>query len=281
MAILTIHSHVACGHVGNAAAVYPLRRMGHEVWPVHTVLLSHHPGHGGWHGASLEAGDVTAVLKGLEVHGVLERCAAVLTGYLGAVTVGEAVLAGWNAVRTANPDAIIACDPILGDEAEGLYVPDPLITFYHKHAVPAADVIFPNRFELALLSGHDVRDVTSAVVAARTIIARGPSMVVATSVPAGQELATLLITNNSCWAAITPSLATRVKGAGDVLAALWLGYVLSGANTAAAALGRAVSDVFSLLEKAVDQTLQELPLPTYTPERRVPRYPAMPVKLQI
>ena len=116
----------------------------------------------------ISAGDVTAVLKE-KGHGVLERCAAILTGYLGAVAVGKAVLSGWNDVRAANPNAIVACDPILGDEAEGLYVPDALIAFYRDHAIPAADVIFPNRFELALLSGHDVRDITSAVVAARAL----------------------------------------------------------------------------------------------------------------
>ena len=128
MAILTIHSHVACGHVGNAATVYPLQCMGHEVWPVHTVLLSHHPGHGSWHGATVAASDVTAVLNGLGAHGVLKRCAAVLTGYLSTVAVGEAVLKGWHRVRTANPNAIITCDPILGDESEGLYVPCLLYT---------------------------------------------------------------------------------------------------------------------------------------------------------
>ena len=279
MAILTIHSHVACGHVGNAATVYPLQRMGHEVWPVHTVLLSHHPGHNGWHGAPVAAGDVAAVLKGLEAHGVLERCAAVLAGYLGAVAVGEAVLEVWHAVRTANPEAIIACDPILGDEAEGLYVPDALMTFYHNHAIPAADVIFPNRFELALLSDCDVRDVTGAVTAARTIMARGPSTVVAKSIPAGRDLATVLVTEDGCWAVVTPRLATPVKGAGDVLAALWLGYILGDANTAVAALGSTVSDVFSLLERAADGLLQELPLPTYKPAQGAPRFAAMPLDL--
>ncbi len=246
---------------------------------MHTVLLSHHPGHDGWHGAPVAADDVTAVLKGLKAHGVLERCAAILTGYMGAVAVGKAILAGWHDVRIANPNAFIVCDPILGDETEGLYVPDALIAFYHDHAIPAADVIFPNRFELALLSGYDVRDLTSAVAAARSIMARGPSSVIATSVPFGQDLATVLVTADGSWAAVTPRLATPVKGAGDVLAAVWLGYVLGDANTAAVALGRAVSDVYELLERAANEVLQELPLPTYTPASRAPRFAAAPLTL--
>src|SRR4029453_16476709 len=43
--ILSIQSHVAYGHVGNSAAVFPLQRLGHEVWPIHTVAFSNHLGY--------------------------------------------------------------------------------------------------------------------------------------------------------------------------------------------------------------------------------------------
>ena len=46
MNILSIQSHVAYGHVGNSAAVFPLQRAGHEVWPIHTVNFSNHTGYG-------------------------------------------------------------------------------------------------------------------------------------------------------------------------------------------------------------------------------------------
>jgi hypothetical protein len=46
MNILSIQSHVAYGHVGNAAATFPLQRLGVEVWPIHTVQFSNHPGYG-------------------------------------------------------------------------------------------------------------------------------------------------------------------------------------------------------------------------------------------
>ena len=36
MNILSIQSHVAYGHVGNASAGFPLQRLGADVWPVHT-----------------------------------------------------------------------------------------------------------------------------------------------------------------------------------------------------------------------------------------------------
>ena len=46
MNLLSIQSHVAYGHVGNSAAVFPLQRIGVEVWPVDTVQFSNHTGYG-------------------------------------------------------------------------------------------------------------------------------------------------------------------------------------------------------------------------------------------
>jgi pyridoxine kinase len=48
MAILSIQSHVAYGHAGNSAAVFPLQRLGHEVWAINTVEFSNHTGYGAW-----------------------------------------------------------------------------------------------------------------------------------------------------------------------------------------------------------------------------------------
>ena len=50
MRFVSIQSHVAYGHVGNSAAVFPLQRIGHEVWPVLTVNFSNHTGYGAWRG---------------------------------------------------------------------------------------------------------------------------------------------------------------------------------------------------------------------------------------
>jgi pyridoxine kinase len=50
--ILSIQSSVAYGHVGNSAAVFPLQRLGFEVWPVNTVHFSNHTGYGQWRGCT-------------------------------------------------------------------------------------------------------------------------------------------------------------------------------------------------------------------------------------
>src|SRR5688572_27846842 len=43
--VLALSSQVARGHVGLSAVVPALQRLGHEVWPLPTILLSNHPGH--------------------------------------------------------------------------------------------------------------------------------------------------------------------------------------------------------------------------------------------
>ena len=109
MNILSIQSWVSYGHVGNAAAVFPLQRLGAEVWAVNTVQFSNHPGHGAWTGRVGTGAEVTALVEGIERRGVFERCDAVLSGYMGDPTVGEAVLDAVARVRAANPAALYCC----------------------------------------------------------------------------------------------------------------------------------------------------------------------------
>ena len=77
---------MAYGHVGNAAAVFCLRRAGHEIWPVDTVAFSNHPGYGGFGGHVREAAEVAEIVDGLERLGVAGRCRAVASSRRGTIT---------------------------------------------------------------------------------------------------------------------------------------------------------------------------------------------------
>ena len=90
--VLSIQSHVAYGHVGNDAAMLPLQLLGIEPVAVHTVQFSNHTGYGEFKGQVFTPAHVQDVLDGLRARGVLERCTAVLSGYLGDAGVGEAIL---------------------------------------------------------------------------------------------------------------------------------------------------------------------------------------------
>src|SRR4051794_7535552 len=101
MNILSVQSHVAYGHVGNAAAIFPLQRLGCEVWPIHTVQFSNHTGYGSWKGREFDADLIRQLLDGIEARGVLGTCDGVLSGYVGAAATGEAILDAVNRVKRA------------------------------------------------------------------------------------------------------------------------------------------------------------------------------------
>ena len=120
--ILSIQSHVAYGHVGNSAAVFALQRLGCEVWPVHTVQFSNHTGYGAWTGEVFAAGAIEGVVSGIAERGVLASCDGVLSGYVGSLETGAAILDAVGRVKAANPGAVYCCDPVIGNRARGVFV---------------------------------------------------------------------------------------------------------------------------------------------------------------
>ena len=92
LSILSIQSHVVYGHVGNSAAVFPLQRIGCEVWPIHTVQFSNHTGYPDWRGRVFDAGLIDDCVAGLAARGALARCDGVLSGYMGSPEIGAAIV---------------------------------------------------------------------------------------------------------------------------------------------------------------------------------------------
>src|SRR5690606_5837667 len=135
MNLLSIQSHVAFGHVGNAAATFPLQRIGVEVWPIHTVQFSNHTGYGAWTGQVFDAGLIGEVVRGIEERGALGTCGGVLSGSRGAAATGEAILDAVTRVKGANPQARYCCDPVIGDVESGVFVRDGIPEFMKSRAV--------------------------------------------------------------------------------------------------------------------------------------------------
>src|SRR6478735_6203363 len=179
--ILSIQSSVAYGHVGNSAAVFPLQRLGHEVWPVNTVHFSNHTGYGAWRGPLLAADDVREVIAGIEDRGVLGEADAVLSGYQGDPAVGAVILDAVAKVKAANPHAVYCCDPVMGDVGRGFFVRPGIPEFLRDHVVPRADILTPNQFELEHLAGVEVTDQGSLLAAAQRLRDAGPDVVLVTS----------------------------------------------------------------------------------------------------
>ena len=171
--ILSIQSHVVYGHVGNSAAVFPLQRLGREVWPLMTVQFSSHVGYAGWRGRAFDAAMIDDCLSGLEAIGVLPRCAGLLTGYLGKPEIGEAALRALDRIRAANGEAAYACDPVIGDVGPGIYVAAGVGEFFRDRALPLATIATPNAFELEWLTGEPVNDPASGAAGDRRVARTG------------------------------------------------------------------------------------------------------------
>ena len=261
MNVLSIQSHVAYGHVGNASAVFPMQRLGVEVWPVHTVQFSNHTGYGAWRGPVFEAAMIREVVRGIGERGVFPACDAVLSGYMGSAEIGTAILDAVASVRTANPQALYCCDPVIGDVAEGVYVRPGIEAFLREQAVPAADILTPNQFELDRLTGLPSRTRTEAGAAIAALQARGPRVVLVTSTlcadtPA-DRIDLLAGAGGQLFRVRTPRLAIAVNGAGDCIAAMFLvHYARTG--SAAAALGAAAASVYGLLKRTAAAGSREI-----------------------
>ena len=250
--VLSIQSHVAYGHVGNASAVFPLQRLGIEVWPVHTVQFSNHTGYGEWTGRVFDGQAIDEVVQGIADRGVLSRCDAVLSGYLGSADIGHAVTGAVARVRDANPDAVYCCDPVIGDVGRGVFVRPGIEEFLRDVAVPAADVITPNHFELDLLAGTTTTSLDAVKDAVAAVHALGPRVVLTTSLVTDDtpdDAVDLLASEGGRHVRVrTPRLDVSVNGAGDAIAALFLARWLQ-TRSPADALSRAASSVFGLLSR--------------------------------
>jgi pyridoxine kinase len=249
--ILSIQSWVAFGHVGNASAVFPLQRLGAEVWAINTVQFSNHTGYGSWRGQVFPASLIRDCVGGIEERGVMTRCDAVLSGYMGDAEIGEAIFDAAGRVRAANAKAVWCCDPVIGDVGRGVFVRPGIPEFFRDRALPAADIATPNQFELEWLTGGPVTDLAGAKAAVTRLQASGrPRCVLVTSLqiedtPA-DAVELLAAEGGGFWRLRTPKLRLSVNGAGDAIAALFL-FHRQRSGSAAEALSAAASSVYGVL----------------------------------
>ena len=263
MKILSIQSSVAYGHVGNSAAVFPLQRLGHEVWPVLTVHFSNHTGYGAWRGPLLAPTDVADVINGIEDRGVLGEADAVLSGYQGDPAVGAVILDAVARVKKLNPDAVYCCDPVMGDVGRGMFVRPGIPEFMRDTVVPQADVLTPNHFELDFLADRTTTTLDDVLAAVDLVRERGPRDVLVTSVLHDglpeNTLDVVAVSDEGAWAVTTPLLPITPNGGGDVTAALYLAHLLE-TGSAPEALGRTIASVFAVLEATIAAGTRELAL---------------------
>ncbi len=261
MDILTIQSHVVRGHVGLNAAVLPLQLLGLEVDAVPTVVFSNHLGWQDYEGRALEPAWVTRLIDGVARRG-LGRCRALLTGFIGSPELGDTVLHALDVLRRANPGALYACDPVMGNE-DGFFVEPGVPEYLRDHIVPQADILFPNHMELEFLAGRPVNTISDALQAARDVQAMGPDTVLVTSLDARagfpRTIPVIAVDRRCACQASVERLDVPVDGAGDLVAAVFTAATLQGAALPDA-LAHALAATHGIMRKTAHNNAEELAL---------------------
>jgi pyridoxine kinase len=245
--ILAISSLVARGHVGLSVMVPALQQLGHEVIGLPTVVLSNHPGHSHVAGTRIDPGSLDAMIDALDANGWLARIDGVITGYLPTVEHVAVAQRSIQRLRASNPRLVALCDPVLGDDPKGLYIPLAAAEAIGDRLVGLADIVTPNRFELAWLTGLSISCEPDAIAAAGTL---KPATVLATSIPAvADQLGNITATKAGSHICRVPKLACVPHGTGDLLSALYLHHALSHVPTEPS-LARAVGQLQAVIGAA-------------------------------
>jgi len=263
MSILSIQSSVAVGHVGNSAAVFPLQRLGFEVWAVPTVLFSNHPGYDSHEGATVPLETMRAMVDGIDNLDHFAHCDAILSGYLGSVKAGEFVVETVERIKGIKPDTLYFCDPVVGDMTRRLYVKNEVATFVRDELISHADILAPNAFELKYLSGRSQESLSDAMFAADALRARGPKTILITSLRGRKgnkpTLSNVIVSDQGAWRVTVPQLPLRAKGTGDTFAALFLAHHLRGEKPQQA-LELATSTLYGIIDDTRRHDSDELRL---------------------
>lgn len=224
--ILTISSDVVRGHVGNAAAVFALQRLGHEVWSLPTVVLSNHPGHPHMGGLRIPPETASAMLDALDANGWLASLDAVTTGYLPTPEHVSFAAKAIDRARARAPQVQVLVDPVLGDEPKGLYIEADAAVAIRETLLDRADIVTPNAFELRWLTGGPRRMTRAALRDMVRALEAPTQLVTGLPLPSRAHVANALLSHEGATCTVQARRPEAPHGTGDLLAALLLGHLL-------------------------------------------------------
>jgi pyridoxine kinase len=253
--ILSIQSQVVGARVGNSVAALAMERLGVRVLALPTTLLGRRPDHGTPGGGPLPAATLKALLDGVGSDGMFGDIDAVLTGYLGTADQVPVILDAVERIKAANPKAIFACDPVVGDEGR-LFVTDAVADAVLNGLAPRADWLLPNAYEFGLLAGRTIDGAAGARDAAR----RFGKPVLVSSIRTATGLGNLFVAPGSEWFCETMRLPRAPKGAGDLLSALFVARRVRG-DALTLALEGATGAVYDVIVRSIAADSEDLLLP--------------------
>lgn len=224
--VISIQSQVVLGHVGNSAAVFPMLAAGLDVAPVPTVLFSNTPDYPTLRGRAIPADFFAELLQGVWERALPQRADYLISGYIGSVEVAHLLADFVARAKAANPRLRYYCDPVMGDEQPGLYVPQEIAETFRDRLLPMADIASPNPFEIGFLTGQKIAELADIPNAAQALrMAPGARLIVTGCVL--RETATGMLESvihgpDGISRHPTPHLPVAMAGTGDLFAGLVL-----------------------------------------------------------
>lgn len=249
---LLISSYVAASRVGATASAFCLRRLGIQTIVVPTTVLGRHPGWGSPGGQSLEADHLRDMWSAIKAQN--PKIDAVMTGYLADdahIDIAADIISD---VKTANPDAVILVDPVMGDDGR-LYIPETRAKALITKLLPLADIITPNAWELSFITDKPAKNLEGIL---ETLSDMNIACLV-TSVPHSESIGAVFVDGAARYFVHHQAFSSVPHGGGDCLAATFLAHLLLG-ELRRDALAKSVASVFAILSAAVERDAGELPL---------------------
>ncbi len=224
--MLVLSSWVAHGHVGLSAATPMLQTLGHSVTGLPTTILSNHPGWAQTAAAPVTPHQLQQMADALDANGWLAPMHSLQTGYL---PTAAHVRFACDLVERL-PKARIVVDPVLGDDPDGLYMPQDTAEALRDALLPRAQVLTPNRFELKWLTGKPADTLDQTRAAAESLLDRVDEVLV-TSPPIDPfETGILRVNGGGATLFRTAHYAGIPHGTGDAFAALIAAGLTPGAT---------------------------------------------------
>lgn len=239
--VIVISSLVSGARVGGGLTAAALERDGFRADLVPTVVMGRHPGQGAPGGGPVSAQTLASCLDAMLDQGRADAADAILTGYFSHPAQVEAAARFITAARRRNRALTVLVDPILGDGDERtgrLYIPEATAVAIRDQLVPLADVITPNLFELAWLTGRTLSNEDQIAAAARSL---APTSLVTSARNTRTRIGALIATPGQLWRVAADRIDPAPNGTGDLFAATALAQALGGAlwpDAAAAAATR-------------------------------------------
>ncbi len=255
--VLIIGSHVASSRVGGTLVNLALALSPFEIEPIHvpTTLMGRHPGWGAPGGGAVPDALFSGMLEGIAANGLFAGIDAVLTNYFATPAQIEVAARAIDAIKAANPRAIVLVDPVMGDMPAGLYISKDNAAALGEHLVPRADFLTPNLWELGYMTGLPVQTLSQISYAGQTL-AR-PTLV--TSVSTDKGIGAMFVDGSESWLGLHHEVKAAPKGTGDLVAALFLGHLLNG-EMPRLAMGRAMAGISLLVQASADWATSDLPI---------------------